>query len=92
MVGETSCPSCGTELADGRSVAGRKDLCRVNVSLCRDCGEILIFSDLSSGLTLRAATASEYLGLPDEAQVRLRVAYELVKRPRRQSRLPRHLN
>ena len=91
-MGETSCPKCGAELAEGRVIAGRKELGRENVSLCRDCGEVLILSETAIGLTLRAATASEYFGLPGEAQTLLRVAFELVKRPRRQSRLPRHLN
>ncbi|MGH7838578.1 MAG: hypothetical protein ACREQC_12255 [Candidatus Binataceae bacterium] len=91
-MGETNCPACGAELAEGRSVAGRKELGRENVSICRDCAEVLILSETKTGLALRAATASEYFGLPEEAQTLLRVAFELIKRPRRQSRLPRHLN
>lgn len=93
MQGETSCPSCGFELAEGSVIAGRKQLERENVSLCRNCAEILFLSETSSGLIVRAAKASEFLRLRDESQMLLRVAYELVKRPRRYSRIPsRHLN
>jgi hypothetical protein len=91
-VGETSCPKCGAELAEGHAIAGRKELERENVSICRDCGEVLILSDTALGLKLRTATVSEYFGLPEEAQTLLRVAFELIKRPRRQARAPRHLN
>jgi hypothetical protein len=43
-------------------------------------------------LVLRLATAKDYLSLNEEAQIFLRVAYELVRRPRRQARMARHLN
>jgi ssDNA-binding Zn-finger/Zn-ribbon topoisomerase 1 len=91
-VGDTTCPSCGTELADGQTVAGRKELGRQNVSICRGCGEIVILGKTEHGLMLRPATASEYLSLPEEAQTLLRVAFVLVKRPRRSTRTSRHLN
>jgi hypothetical protein len=91
-VGETCCPKCGAELAEGRVVAGRKELGRENVSICRDCAEVLIVSDSEAGLAMRAATVSEYFGLPEESQTLLRVAFELIKRPRRQARIARHLN
>jgi hypothetical protein len=43
-------------------------------------------------LFLRSATARDYLCLPDEAQTLLRVAFELVRNPRRQVRQSRDLN
>ncbi|HLW69415.1 MAG TPA: hypothetical protein VKS22_02215 [Candidatus Binataceae bacterium] len=91
-MGETCCPKCGAELAEGRVVAGRKELGRENVSICRDCAEVLILSESATGLAIRAATVSEYFGLPEESQTLLRVAFELIKRPRRQSRMVRQLN
>jgi len=89
-VSDTTCPSCGTELADGRTIAGRKDLGRQTVSICRACAEIVIVLKVQDDLALRAATAADYLSLPERAQTLLRVAFELVRSPRRQARMPRH--
>jgi hypothetical protein len=91
-VNDTTCPSCGTELADGQTIAGRKDLGSRTVSICRTCAEIIIVMKIRGELILRPATASEYLSLNEEAQILLRVARELVRRPRRQARMARHLN
>ena len=91
-VNATTCPSCGTELAEGRTIAGRKDLASQTVSICRTCAEIVIVMKVRDELILRAATASDYLTLPERAQTLLRVAFELVRRPRRQTRMARHLN
>ncbi|MGO9263851.1 MAG: hypothetical protein ACLQBA_03025 [Candidatus Binataceae bacterium] len=89
---DTTCPSCGTELADGQTIAGRKDLGSRTVSICRTCAEIIIVMKIRDELVLRLATAKDYLSLNEEAQIFLRVAYELVRRPRRQARMARHLN
>ena len=91
-MGETNCPSCGFDLADGRTVAGRKDVGPRDVSICRGCAEIVILRKTDRGVVVRRATASEYLALPEEAQTLLRVAFVLVKRARRPSRLPRHIH
>jgi hypothetical protein len=93
-LGETNCPYCGVELADGGTIAGRKHPGRDDISICRECAEIVILGDTGKGVSLRPATASEYLELPEEAQTLLRVAFELVKgrRRRRPTRQPRHLN
>ena len=89
---DTACPSCGTELADGQTIAGRKDLGSKTVSICRTCAEIIIVMKIRDELVLRPASASDYLSLNEEAQIFLRVAFELVRRPRRQARLAPHLN
>ena len=91
-MGETNCPSCGTDLADGDTVAGRKNPGKRDVSICRGCGEIVILSKADRGVTVRHASASEYLSLPEESQTLLRVAYLLVRRSPHQPRVPRHLN
>jgi hypothetical protein len=92
VVGETNCPSCGTDLTDGATVAGHRHLSSRDVSICRGCGEIVILSKADREVTVRHASASEYLSLPEDSQTLLRVAFTLVKRARRQSRVPRHLN
>ena len=91
-MGETNCPSCGFDLAEGSTVAGRKEVGQRDVSICRGCGEIVILRKTDHGVVVRHASASEYLCLPEEAQTLLRVAFVLVKRARRPSRMPRHLN
>ena len=91
-MGETNCPSCGADLADGNTVAGRKRIGKRDVSICRACGEIVILCKSESGVMVRHASASEYLSLPEESQTLLRVAFVLVKRALRPPRLPRHLN
>jgi hypothetical protein len=91
-VGETNCPTCGTQLSDGGKIAGRRDPGLHDVSICRGCAEILVMAQSAQGLLLRPTTASEYLGLPDEAQALLRVAYSLVRRQQRVLRVPRQLH
>ncbi len=92
-MGETNCPSCGTDLADGATVAGHRRPGNRDVSICRGCGEIVILCTADREVTVRHASASEYLSLPEDSQTLLRVAFMLVKRDRRQSsRVPRHLN
>jgi hypothetical protein len=92
-VSDTTCPSCGIELADGLKIAGRKDPSSKTVSICRACAEIVILLKVQGELVLRAATASEYLTLPERTQTLLGVAFELVrKKPHRQARMPGHLN
>lgn len=82
-MGETNCPTCGLELADGRGIAGRKRPGHNNVSICRGCGEVLVLTESAGRLALRPTTASEYLGLPEESQALLRVAFKLVQRQQR---------
>jgi hypothetical protein len=91
-VGDTKCPYCGCELGDGETVAGRRNPGHNDLSICRNCGEILILERYGSELRLRPATASEYLDLSEKAQTVLRVAYELVRGRQRAQRLPRRLN
>ena len=91
-MGETNCPSCGFDLADGRTIAGRRQLSQRDVSICRRCGEIVILCKTDQGIRVRHASASEYLSLREEAQTLLRVAFVLVKRSRRPARMSRHLN
>jgi len=91
-VGETNCPTCGTQLSEGGKIAGRRDPGVHDVSICRGCAEILVLAQSAQGLLLRPTTASEYLGLPDEAQALLRVAYSLVRRQQRVLRVPRQLH
>jgi hypothetical protein len=91
-VGETNCPTCGIQLADGLRVAGRKHPGHHDVSICRGCGEVLVLTESAAGLALRPTTASEYLGLPEEAQELLRVAFKLVQRQQRTTRPPRSVN
>jgi hypothetical protein len=85
LVGDTNCPECRADLADGHRVAGRRSPGHHDVTICRECGEIVVLTRSGAGLALRSSTASEYLSLPQEAQSLLRVAYELVQhraRPR----------
>ena len=82
-MGETRCPNCGVELAEGHKIAGRRRTGCDDVSICKSCAEIVVLTDSDRGLTLRATTASEYLALPQEAQALLRVAFELVQRQHR---------
>jgi len=89
-VSETTCPSCGTELADGKTIAGRREIDSPTVSICRSCAEIILVT--GRGLVLRAISAREFLGLNDEAQTTLRVAFELVRRRRTSAPPTRHLN
>lgn len=89
---ETTCPSCGTELADGQTVAGKRTLHSKTVSLCKACAEILVLTKVGNDLVLRTISASEYLSLNEKAQLTLRVAFELVRKQRPQPRTPRHLN
>lgn len=91
-MGETNCPTCGTQLANGFSIAGRKRPGHHDVSICRECGEVLVLTESAAGLALRPTTASEYLGLPEKAQELLRVAFKLVQRQQRISRPPRPIN
>jgi hypothetical protein len=91
-VNETACPSCATELADGATIAGRRELDSHLVSICRACAEIVIVNKVRDELVLRVASAAEYLSLPEKAQTLLRVAFELVRSPRRQTRTPTQLN
>ena len=91
-MGEISCPSCGIELAEGRRVAGRRHPGHHDVSICRGCAEILVLSDSERGIALRPTTASEYLGLPEEAQNLLRVAFKLVQSQQRLTTPSRTLN
>jgi hypothetical protein len=81
-VGGTNCPTCGMQLANGISIAGRKRPGHHDVSICRGCGEVLVLMESATGLALRPTTASEYLGLPEEAQKLLRVAFKLVQQQR----------
>jgi len=91
-VGGTNCPTCGTQLSDGGKIAGRRDPGVQDVSICRGCAEILVLTQSTQGLTLRPTSASEYLGLPEDAQSLLRVAYLLVRRQQRLLRAPRQLH
>jgi hypothetical protein len=91
-VGETNCPTCGTQLCDGGKIAGRRAPEVRDVSICRGCAEILILTQSGQGLTLRATSASEYLALPEDAQSLLRVAYLLVRRQQGMLRAPRQLH
>ncbi|MGH8013953.1 MAG: hypothetical protein ACREQ4_15805 [Candidatus Binataceae bacterium] len=72
------CPSCGTQLAEAGGIAGRKSPGANDVSICKQCGEIVVLAASDEGLTLRATTASEYLSLSEDAQSLLRVAHVLV--------------
>lgn len=78
MLGETNCPECRADLADGDRLAGRRKPGHHDVTICRECGEIVVLTRSGAGLALRSTTASEYLSLPEEAQSLLRVAFELV--------------
>lgn len=91
-MGGTNCPTCGTQLSDGGKIAGRRDPGVQDVSICRGCAEILVLTQSTQGLTLRPTSASEYLGLPEDAQSLLRVAYLLVRRQQRLLRAPRQLH
>ncbi len=91
-MGETNCPTCGTQLSEGGKIAGRRDPGVQDVSICRGCAEILVLAQSAQGLTLRPTTASEYLALPEDAQSLLRVAYLLVRRQQRLLRVPRQLH
>ncbi len=91
-MGDTNCPSCGTDLADGATVAGHRRLGKRDVSICRGCGEIVVLCKVERRVTVRHASAAEYLSLPEDSQTLLRVAFFLVKRTQRPSRMPRHLN
>lgn len=82
-MGDTNCPSCGLELAEGSTIAGRRELTGVDVSICWQCGEILVVLKTVHGVSLRLATAGEFLGLPEDSQTLLRVAFELVKQQAR---------
>ncbi|MGH7987329.1 MAG: hypothetical protein ACREQX_13705 [Candidatus Binataceae bacterium] len=72
------CPSCGTQLAEAGGIAGRKRPGLNDVSICKQCGEIIVLAASDDGLALRATTASEYLSLSEDAQSLLRVAHVLV--------------
>ncbi|MGH7934961.1 MAG: hypothetical protein ACREQN_17610 [Candidatus Binataceae bacterium] len=74
----SNCPSCGAQLAAGRGIAGRRSPGLNDVSICKECGEIIVLAAVDGGLALRATTASEYLSLSEEAQSLLRVAHLLV--------------
>lgn len=93
-MGETNCPTCGTQLSDGAKIAGKRDPGLHDVSICRGCAEIIVVTRAGDGLVLRPTTASEYLGLPEDAQSLLRVAYSLVRRQQRllRARAPRQLH
>ena len=91
-MGETNCPTCGTELFDGGKIAGRRDPGLHDVSICRGCAEILVLTRSAQGLSLRPTSATEYLALPEDAQSLLRVAYLLVRRQQRMLRAPRQLH
>lgn len=86
-MGEISCPSCGVQLTEGRKIAGQKHPGHHNVSICKECAEILVLSESERGIAVRPTTASEYLALPARSQNLLRVAFELVQ----QRRVPRAL-
>jgi ribosomal protein S27AE len=77
-VRSSRCPSCGAQLAAGGSIAGRKTPGPNDVSICKECGEIVVLAASEEGLALRATTASEYLSLSEDAQSLLRVAHLLV--------------
>ena len=76
----SACPSCGTELADGGTIAGRRQLDDQTISICKSCGEIIMVMKVRDQLALRTISAREYLGLNETAQLTLRVAFELVCR------------
>jgi hypothetical protein len=82
-VSQTTCPSCGTELAEGGTIAGRRELDSETVSICKSCGEIIMVMKVLDQLALRTISAREYLSLNEEAQLTLSVAFELVRRQRR---------
>ncbi len=87
-MGGFCCPTCGIQLAEGHRIAGRKRPGHHDVSICRGCAEILVLSESECGIVLRASTASEYLGLPEDAQDLLRVAFKLVHRQNSRSWRP----
>ena len=91
-MGETNCPTCGMQLSEGSKIAGRRDPGVDDVSICRGCAEILVLTRSAQGLGLRPTTASEYLGLPEEARSLLKVAHLLVRRQQRLLRAPRQLH
>ena len=91
-MGGTRCPTCGTQLSDGGKIAGRRDPGVQDVSICRGCAEILVLTRSAHGLTMRPTSASEYLGLPEDAQSLLRVAFLLVRRHQRLLRAPGQLH
>lgn len=84
-MGETNCPSCGLDLADGQAIAGRKDLSGLDVGICWGCAEIVVVYKRDREITIKIATASDYLSLPEDDRQILQVAFEIV-RERRQPR------
>ena len=80
---QTTCPSCGTELAEGGTIAGRREIDSQTVSICKSCGDIIMVTRVLDQLALRTISAREYLCLDEEAQLTLSVAFELVRRQRR---------
>ncbi|HZP45715.1 MAG TPA: hypothetical protein VFB15_08700 [Candidatus Binataceae bacterium] len=90
-MGETNCPSCGLELADGETVAGKKQLSGLDVGICRGCGEIVVVYRRDMQVALRSATAGDYLSLPEDDQMVLRAAFEIVReRCRMRNETPLH--
>lgn len=78
-MGETNCPSCGLNLADGDTVAGRKELSGLDVGICWGCAEIVVVYRRDRQVTLRSATAGDFLSLPENDQQLLRVAFTIVR-------------
>jgi RNase P subunit RPR2 len=91
-VSKTTCPSCGTELAEGQTIAGKRVVDKKAVSICKACAEILVLTKCGGTVAMRAVTASEYLSLNEEAQLRLRVAYALIRQQRPRPERLRLLN
>lgn len=81
---EAKCPTCGLDLNGESNVAGVRNPTATDVSICRECAEILVLSRDSDRLTIRPTTASEYLSLSEDKRMILQVAYEIVTSQARQ--------